>query len=89
MEGLRRTIHVARLERILLMLMRSQHDGKIEGILIVYGSEERADSAPESWNGALGGFSQKGFKFAEDLLDRIEIGRSGSKPRQDIPGARR
>ena len=48
---------------------------KIDAFLIAYGSEERADSAPEPRNGALGGFSQKGFKFAEDLLDRIEIGR--------------
>jgi hypothetical protein len=46
---------------------------KIEAFLIAYGTQERANSAPEFRNGALGGLSQEGFEFAEHLLDRVEI----------------
>ncbi len=46
---------------------------KIEAFLVAYSSQERANSAPEFRNGALGGLSQERFEFAEDLLDRVEI----------------
>jgi hypothetical protein len=49
------------------------HGGKVEAFLIAYGTQERANSATEFRNGALGGLSQEGFEFAEHLLDRVEI----------------
>jgi len=46
---------------------------KVEAFLVAYSSQERANSAPEFRNGALGCLSQERFEFAEDLLDRVEI----------------
>jgi hypothetical protein len=46
---------------------------KVEAFLVAYVSQERANSAPEFRNGALGGLSQERFELAEDLLDRVEI----------------
>ena len=46
---------------------------KLEAFLVAYGPQERANSTPEFWNGALCGLSKKRFEFAEDLLDRVEI----------------
>ena len=37
---------------------------------------------PESLDGALGGFSQQGFEFCEELLDRIEVRRIGWQVKQ-------
>jgi hypothetical protein len=45
---------------------------KVEAFLVAYGSQERANSAPEFRNSALGGLSQERFEFAEGLLDRVE-----------------
>jgi hypothetical protein len=36
---------------------------KIEAFLVAYSSQERANSAPEFRNGALGGLSQDGRAF--------------------------
>src|SRR5947209_18774546 len=47
---------------------------KIDAFLLADRVEERTDFAPEAWNGSLSGLSQECFEFAEDLLDRIEIG---------------
>jgi hypothetical protein len=46
---------------------------KVEAFLVAYSSQERANSAPEFRNGALGCLSQERFEFAEDLLYRVEI----------------
>jgi hypothetical protein len=48
---------------------------KVEAFLVAYSSQERANSAPEFRNGALGGLSEERFEFAENLLDRVEIRR--------------
>jgi hypothetical protein len=45
---------------------------KVEAFLVAYGSQERANSAPEFRNSALGGLSQERFEFAKGLLDRVE-----------------
>ena len=48
---------------------------KVEAFLVAYSSQERANSAPEFRNCALGGLSEERFEFAENLLDRVEIRR--------------
>src|SRR5215475_2260186 len=45
---------------------------KVEAFLVAYSSQERANSAPEFRNCALGGLSEERFEFAENLLDRVE-----------------
>ena len=46
------------------------------------GVEERSDAVPQGINGALGGFSEKGFELCEELLDWIEVRRIGRQVQQ-------
>ena len=42
---------------------------KVEAFLVAYSSQERANSAPEFRNCALGGLSEERFEFAEKKFD--------------------
>ena len=41
--------------------------------------EERADPAPDGLLGAFGGFAEQVFELCDDLLDRVQVGRTGGK----------
>lgn len=46
------------------------------------GVEKSSDTPPCCLDGSFGGFSQQGFEFGEDLLDRIEVGAIGRQEQQ-------
>jgi len=50
------------------------------------GVEEHGDTVPKAVDGALGGLAEQGFKFGEELFDRIEIGRIRRQVEQPCAG---
>ena len=66
------------LERIPLRLKRNLRGGNSWRIPArAEGAQERSDSVPQCWNGALTSLAQQGFEFSEGLFDRIEVWRIG------------
>src|SRR5215470_14905048 len=84
---------IAPLDRRRLRQSLAALDGAISGVVEIARAlassevvEEAPDGVPERLDGPFGGSAQKRLQLAEELLDRIEIGRVGRQVEQDRTG---